>query len=367
VRMNLLAPGIVGLVLFLSSGAAFPGDAAGRQGPDAFPGLLRVPDAFQKQYEKMDLWLSRRLAEWRPATYRSVRFGAYHVTASEQLFRRTDRELDGLLLDVFEEAGVELVSAYLWPGNYEKQKERYHRLFRRIRKAGMALLIGLRFEGVPMTWAQYRSATMDFTRRIVGTVKPEYYAIVIEPTSHGEQKHGFKASVAEWIQLVSEASSLSKRVSPRTKTLVGGHRLELDFLRTAADLRHLDAVGFNVYGRKGLRAIVKTIEHVENLGKETWILETWLTLRKHPTFNAPWRQPLDAKWIRFIAYLAQRYSVEGIIPFFTVRFVGYFPRNTDLAAVKQAFRAGRRTMVFRTYQDVVAEVRKHTDTKGGKK
>jgi tetratricopeptide (TPR) repeat protein len=318
---------------------------------------VEVPIEYKDWYNEKESWLDQKITAWKPREYKPLIFGAYHLTASENMFSKTDEETDVKLLEVLEESGVDVISVYPWLTEYEKHRERYDKLFNRIKSDGKKLFIVFRLRPATMSFEEYKEKNLEYTRVIIASVKPDYYGIVIEPTSHGEHKHRFDISNEEWRELVKEVADLSKSVSPNTKTVVAGHKGELDFIKAVADLPNLDIIGFNIYGEEKLEEVAETIDYVEGLGKETWITETWFTLKSNPTFIYSWRQPLDADWTKTMAYFAKQHNMEGVIVFFTMKFVDYFPEDATIEDIKKAFDEGRRTDVFYTYKDVIQEFR----------
>jgi len=59
-------------------------------------------------------------------------------------------------------------------------------------------------------------------------------------------------------ELITEIAHLSKQIAPTTKTVVAGHKLELNFLkRIATDVAKVDVAAFDIYDASGIYAEYK--------------------------------------------------------------------------------------------------------------
>ncbi len=313
--------------------------------------------------DKLSAGIDKKLAEWRPASYEPMNFGAYHVFASDNVFVRSNAEIDQKMLDALLETGADTIVLYIRPGSYFSQKERYGALISKIRNSGKKLFIGARFDDVKMDFSGYGNALENYTKSIIATVKPDYFGIVIEPMTM-EQKYNFNATDGQWVALVDKIAKLSKQVSPSTKTVAGGHKGELAFLRLASDVKDVDILGFDIYSVEGIYpeysgylgegdVVGDAIDYVNLKGKETWMLETWTSYISEKAMN----ENIDAKWIRLMVYYAEKHNMKGIVPFFTGKFVYY---GTDPIEFKSALDRKQRTAAFYSYKSIIEEVRNNT-------
>ncbi|MBU4339058.1 hypothetical protein KKD57_05925, partial [Patescibacteria group bacterium] len=337
-----------------------------------------VPNEYRNLYIEKVKWLDEKLVEWKPAEYNEMNFGVYHVYASDNIFVKTNSDIDTKMLDAILEVNPDTVLLYIRPGSYFSQKERYDALINKIRNSGKKLFIGARFDDIEMSFGDYDKALSDYTKNIIALIKPDYYGIVIEPETMG-RKYNFKASDSEWKGLVGRIAELSKQLSPNTKTAVAGHKEELSFLRIVSDIKDLDIVGFDIYGTEGIYSeysgslgkgdvVGDAIDYANSKGKETWMLETWTSAMNNSQQIAisikEFMKPIDAKWIRLMAYYAQKHNMSAIAPFYTGKFVYY---GSDQNEFVSALNNKQRTPAFEEYKSVIEEIRnkKQSETKDG--
>ncbi len=327
-----------------------------------------VPSEYRNLYIEKIKWLDQKLVEWKPVEYKAMDFGAYHVYASDNIFVKSNAETDLKMLDVLLETDADTIMLYIRPESYFSQKKRYDNLFFRIKASGKKIFIGARFEDKPMTFKDYDEALNNYTRNIIAILKPDYYGIVIEPETMG-RKYNFEASNEDWKGLVGRIAGLSKQLSPNTKTAVAGHKEELNFLRTASDIKDLDIIGFDIYGMEGISpeytgnlgkgdVVGDAIDYANSKGKETWMLETWTSAMNNSQQQAlsikEFMKPIDAKWIQLMTYYAQKHNMSAIVPFYTGKFVYYGSDQNELVS---ALNNKQRTPVFYAYKSVIEEIR----------
>ncbi|MCG2811454.1 MAG: hypothetical protein L6428_08345, partial [Candidatus Aminicenantes bacterium] len=337
-----------------------------------------VSAEYKAQCEQANAWLDQKLAEWKPAEYKPMDFDVYHVYASDNIFVKTNSDIDNKMLDAILEVSPDTVLLYIRPGSYFSQKERYNALINKIRNSGKKLFIGARFDDIEMSFNSYDKALSDYTKNIIALIKPDYYGIVIEPETM-ERKYNFEASDEDWKGLVGRIAELSKQLSPNTKTAVAGHKEELSFLRIASDIKDLDIVGFNIYGMEGIYSeysgylgkgdvVGSAIDYANLKGKETWMVETWTSAMINDQQRAmsikEFMKPIDAKWIQLMAYYAQKHNMSAIVPFFTGKFVYYGSEQNEFVS---ALNNKQRTPAFEAYKSVIEEIRnkKQSETKDG--
>ncbi len=321
---------------------------------------------YKSKCNELNSWLDQRLVEWKPAAYKPMNFGVYHVYASDNIFVKSNADFDIKMLDAIEGVNPDTVVLYIRPGAYFSQKERYDELINRIRNDGKMLLIGARFDDVNMDFNGYGNALENYTKNIIALIKPDYYGIVLEPMTM-EQKYNFDATDEQWVALVDRIAKLSKQLSPATKTVADGHKEELNFLQMASALASVDIIAFNIYETQGIYpeysgylgngdVVGNSIDFANSKGKETWMLETWTSANigafQTSMSTKEFMKPIDAKWVRVLTYYAQRHNMKAIVPFYTGKFVYY---GTDPKELQSALNSGQRTPVFYVYKDVVSE------------
>lgn len=310
-----------------------------------------VNDEFMK-------WLDQKIIEWKPSGSSKINFGTYHVFASDNVFIESNTEADIKFLEMLEETNSNLISLYIRPNEFSSQNIRYMNLINKIKNDGKKLLIGLRFNDGQMTLQQCGSLTQLYIENVIDVIKPDYFGIVIEPTTM-ETLHGFDATDTQWVDHIKKYSDISKQLNPNIKTLVAGHKKELNFLQLCSDIPSLDIIGFNIYDRAGIDSnldnyiyeedIGNAINYVNSKGKETWITETWTSYK--PISDSS-RMPYDIKWLRVITYFAINHNIKMYIPFFTGKFIIYTDDKTEF---ESALYSNVRTPVFTEYQNIIME------------
>ncbi|MFH1048187.1 MAG: hypothetical protein V1732_00810 [Patescibacteria group bacterium] len=330
-----------------------------------------VPNEYRNLYIEKVKWLDEKLVEWKPAEYKPMDFDVYHVYASDNIFVKTNSDIDNKMLDAILEVNPDTVLLYIRPGSYFSQKERYDALINKIRGSGKKLFIGARFDDIEMNFSSYDQALSDYTKNIIAMIKPDYYGIILEPTTM-ETKYNFDATDEEWAALVDRIAKLSKQLSPNTKTVADGHKEELNFLRIVSDIKDVDIIGFNIYGMQGIYSeyagylgkgdvVGDAIDYANSKGKETWMLETWTSAMNNSQQKAmgikEFMKPIDAKWIQLMAYYAQKHNMSAIVPFYTGKFVYYGNNQNEFVS---ALNSNQRTPAFYAYKSVIEEIKSNT-------
>lgn len=358
----------IGIVLLIILSFAFIKYRSARNAPadEQLNTCTSAPTEYLSQCEQKVAWLDKKLADWKPIIYKTMNFGVYHVYASDDMFVKTNSDIDAKMLEAIEEVNPGTVVLYIRPESYFSQKERYDALIDEIRKGNKKIFISARFDDKKMSFKDYENALKDYTENIIAVIKPNYYGIVIEPVTM-ESKHSFNASDEEWSTVVKRTSEMSKQLSPNTKTVAAGHKEELSFLRTVSDIKSLDIVGFDIYGIDGISpdysgylgkgdVVGNAIDYANSKGKETWIMETWTSAMNNDQQKAmsikEFMQPIDAKWIQLMVYYAQKHKMGAIVPFYTGKFVYYgFDQNEFVSALNNK----ERTPAFYAYKNAISE------------
>ncbi|MCG2724012.1 hypothetical protein L6303_04670, partial [archaeon] len=371
---------VIGILLLILLSFAFIGHKNARNAPgdEQQTPCASAPTEYMSLCEQKVAWLDQKLVEWKPVEYKAMDFDVYHVYASDNMFVKTNSDIDAKMLDAILEVDPDTVLLYIRPKEYFSQKERYDKLINKIRDSGKKLFIGARFDDIEMNFNSYDKALSDYTKNIIALIKPDYYGIVIEPETM-EIKYNFDASDADWKGLVGRIAGLSKQLSPNTKTAVAGHKEELSFLRIVSDIKDLDIVGFDIYGMEGIYSeysgylgkgdvVGSAIDYANSKGKETWILETWtsamITSQQTAISVKEFMKPIDAKWLRLMIYYAQMHNMKAIAPFYTGKFVYY---GSDQNEFVSALNNKQRTPAFYAYKSVIEEIRnkKQSEAKDG--
>ncbi len=360
---------VIGIVLLILMSFAFVKYKNARNAPvDETQNLcVSVPAEHKSQCEQLNAWLDQKIVEWKPAEYKSMGFGAYHLFASDDQFAKTNAKTDTKFLGMLEDTGAGTVILYIRPKEYFSQKSRYDSIINKIKADGKKLFIGARFDDGSMDFAAYDKALTDYTRNIIAAIKPDYFGIVMEPATM-EKRYAFDATDEQWADLSDRTAILSKQLSPATKTVVDGHKEELKFLELASGFGSIDVIGFNIYDSSGIYdgysgylgkgdVVGKTIDYSNSKGKEAWILETWVTdcsasKEKQAICASNPMKSIDVKWVKVITYYAQKHNVKLISPFFTGKFVYY---GTNPAEFESALEGGQRTPVFSEFKNLVSE------------
>ncbi len=331
------------------------------------PAIVNVPNEYKDFNDKTTLWLDVKLAEWKPTEIKPMDFAVYDVFSSDDMFVKSNQEFDLKFLNILEKTNANIIVLYIRPNNYISQKERYDTLIKTIRTGGKKLFIGARFDNTPMDLNKYEQELTDYTKNIIASIKPDYYGILIEPSTM-ETKHSFTASDEEWIATVEKISELSKQLSPNTKTAVAGHKQELNFLQLASNINNVDIIGFNIYDMSGIYAeysgylgngdvVGKTIDYANSKGKETWILETWVmdvtaSKDKQVMGSHEFMKTIDSKWIQVITYYGQMHNMKVITPFFTGKFVEY---TDDSSLFISSLNNNEHTQVYTSFKNLIQE------------
>ena len=325
----------------------------------------RVPSEYRNVYEEALRWLEEMSERWRPEKPRKVILSGQCL--SVEAFPHHP-EADALYVDMLCEAGVDAVDLYLWPGLWERNRERYDRLLRHIRKRGKKLILGyqvlpqqyragqvlFRFEPhfkKPPTFEEFLTLERRLTAVYIERYRPYLYWVVVEPATN-EMRLGVNFSPQQWRRLTVEICRLVKRLSP--KTLTGVATVQVKQIEAFADVPELDVLGHDLYG-KNLGEFEKLVALAKKQGKRVWLAETWASHGHSPGFDQPWRAEIDAKWVEAMFNLAQSKGLEGMNVWFTTHFVAYlsacdqadFERRL-LAALKE----GRRTVVFNAFRSL---------------
>jgi len=296
-----------------------------------------LPPEYEQAYEEVSTWLDRKLVEWRPSEFKPMHFMGFHLPLSGALRDFTDLDDDLRFLEMLTELGVDVLSLGIVGTPEELDPallDRYDQVIAEARQRGPELKLWLRsfmYGPRERPWKVLRA-----TEFIINRWHPEYFAIVHEPKAEGEQAWAF---VQQWVEAACE---LAKRLDPDVKTSATALNSEqgINYVDVFVEIPCLDIVGFDIYNLRGLceecpggNVLEEKIELIRFHDKEAWVEEFWLTTQWNrqtaeptdmfPGFNDPCRAWWDARFLRVMAYYAQKNHLLGIEPWFTTYFVLY--------------------------------------------
>jgi hypothetical protein len=334
-----------------------------------------VPMEYRAWYNEKNTWLDQHIEKWKPSDYKPMKFTGLLLTASGNVFYRFDLDTDLQFLDMLEETGSNVIKIYVdeMEAYNPSELQRYDEIVNEIKKDGKELAID--FYGCGGTkldnFEDYKTFVADSMSEWTQRYNPDYIAPIVESGKPGCVGLQYKSiTLEQWHSLAEDSCNAVKDIDTNTKCVVIGHKDDLEILKNVIDIDSVDVIGFNIYGTEGTYdeyngylgngdVVGRAIDYVNtNSNKDTWIGETWLTLQtKLPeTFDKPWRAPLDAKWMTAMTYYAQKHDMDGVVPYFSLKFVSYFPEGGATEDAKQAIDEGKRTQIFYTYQNVIQEV-----------
>lgn len=333
---------------------------------------MKVPFSERKWYEDYDLWLKEKFAAWKPADFKPMIFSG-QLLSVESLSQQAD---DDLYLEMLFELDLDAIDIYIWPGLYQKNRERYDHIVRRVKENQKKLIIGyqilpkthsfakatFQFEPIfkePPSFKKFLETEKLYTKEYISRYKPDYYFVAVEPATN-EGRIGSKFTINQWKQLVEEVSRLVKEICPQTKTgaaIIHGEERFIDYF---VEVPYLDILGFDFYNKDALGSLELVIKKSQNNEKRVWIAETWSSLQ-NIHFNEPWRQDIDARWLKAVIYLAQQHNIEGINAWWTTHFIDYILMKDQQDYVRKFFNSlqnKRRTATFYAYREVIQEVKR---------
>jgi len=344
-----------------------------------------LPPEYEQVYREMDTWLDRKLGEWRPSTFKPMHFMGFHLPLSGGLRDFTDLDDDLRFLQMLTELGVDVFALGIVgvPEDIPPALlERYDRVIAAARARGLKLKLWLRsFMYGPR---ERPPKVLSATEFIIRRWHPEYFTIVHEPKGRERLSQAF---VRSWVEAACERA---KQIDPDVKASATALNSErgIDYVDVFVEIPCLDIVGFDIYNLWGLceecpggDAIEEKIKLIHSRGKGAWVEEFWLTTQWNrrtpdptdmfPGFNDPCRAWWDARFLRVMAYYAQRHDLLGIEPWFTMYFVLYpgyddlwqfeggrqMPTEQYLADFREALAEGKRTLSFHEFEELIAKIR----------
>ncbi|MHA2324386.1 MAG: hypothetical protein ACXACB_03220 [Promethearchaeota archaeon] len=383
----------IGIVILILSAGCVSEKSKTITPSTTIPSLPSVPTEYKAWYTGRDSWLNQKIIDWKPSKYSAMEFGAYHLSASADMFYKSGLDADLGFVEVYDEVGADVVGVAVFPYHTysESDLERYDSIVSEIRGRGMSLMLIHFFSGGKVSsFNEFKSIELNSITNFMQRFNPEYYVFVDEPTSRLNEAGLSRSSITSnmWAEHAMEASTVIKDINSSTKTVFAVHKGELGLVDSLVEVDELDIIGFNVYDVDGIYGeysgwvgegdvIGRKIDFVNSRGKGTWITEMWFTLqydrsggelKRTPGFHYPWRAPLDAKWMRAITYYAQMHNMDGVVPFFTDKFVFYPMREDILSQFDESFPAmqyvldrNERTEVFYSYVEVIRELKENVE------
>lgn len=334
-----------------------------------------VPGEYRNEYVKEMAWLDKKLVEWKPAKYNPMKFNGHLLFASEETIDVTGKSadaksIDAKFLEMFNELNTDTVSLFIYPDMFNKYRQRYDDMINRIRSSGKQLYVSYMVGGGYnftkfSSFKEYKDTELNFTKMFIEKYHPDYYVAVDEITTM-EKRTGLNVSDEEWGGLVQETVSLVKNISTETKTVATGHSQELGFLKTlAANVKNLDMIGLNIWGIDQIdettpigKNIKDTIAYIQSKNKGVVFEQTWSLLQDAPEAKKiatyDFMKEPDAKYIKVLAYYANRNKVDIYSPFYIGKFIDY---SIDPVKFKKAFDSKQRTPAFEAYKSVIEEFR----------
>jgi hypothetical protein len=280
---------------------------------------------------------------------------------------------------------------------------KYDVLIAHIRTLGVKIGVNPEYEqpddGSLKTQAEYKDAAVKGEAFFAARYKPDYIAVVHEPTTMDARRtNGFThhATTEEWRDFVSETAKAVKAASPATRVGAGAYNgdgreiallyptatpptvfREQLYYRDFVEMPELDFVTVDIYfaDSKGIPFMDEMVEMAHKANKPVYIEETWRPryLPGHlPTgpiergLGNSIYEPIDIKWIKAISLYAATHGLDAVTPFWSTAFFFYADSGVNdtttpayFEEVRQAVMKGGRTDTFRAYQALAKEFGTH--------
>lgn len=315
-----------------------------------------APFLDKSKCNQMNSWLDQKLAEWKPAAYHPMAFGALFPPLSYggEIYQ-DDTKFSDTYLSFLDELKLDIMRIDLYYDIWLNKDTRHiavvDEIIKHIREKNYKLMIAdssaEQYQRKYMSWDGFSAAYLNRVETLTERYKPEYYVIVKEITWYDKIGNLKSTPTTEqWANLTRELAKTLKRISPETLVAVGFvPQDEKEYFYRVLEIEEVDIVGFDIYDKDwSLPASGELAVLAKNKGKEAWVLETWLHYL--PSTGKPWKKELDAKWINATAYYAQRNNLDGYMTFFTRHFFSYSDKQIE------GF-----TPAFYAYKSVIEEVK----------
>jgi len=314
-----------------------------------------------------DIFLKQKQIEWKPVLPSSMKFNGHLVLSSENTIDRIPLDAENLFYEMIVELDTDTISLHICNDMLIKYLDRYTNLISKIKADGKELYVAY-VTGcgtLYLDFNDYKAKELDFIDTFIRLYNPDYFVIIDEYMTM-EQRTGVSATPEEWKQLVIDGVSLIKSINPAVKTVVTGHKLELDFLKSLMDIPDIDYIGINIWGIASLdettldgKNIKDTIDYVKSLGKKVIIEQTWLTEYstsdiKREIATCDYMKEFDADYIQTSVYRWLLQNVDMFSPFYTGKFIYYGLNDNEMLT---ALNNKERTPAFYRYQTVIQEIR----------
>ncbi len=333
--------------------------------------IKREVPSFGKDYDySTDIkWLNARIKEWKPSRLRPMKFGI-----NTQVFlgagylsqgKNTTESIEFAkeMIGAAKECGVEIIRVGglddAWRTDNQKEIELADRLVKDIKSNGLKLMIvdtqhSEYLMKNPVVWDKFKSIHKERVSRITKRYKPDYYVVVIEPTTYHYWGVKEKLDLSKWEKLTRAGIEAVKTLSPKTLTGICidmGDVTNETYFSKVLHMKNLDIVGIQIYKPyqfERAQALLK--DHPHKFGKQLWMLETWSGM-PYPFTNITSKEEEDAKWIEASFYFAQKNDFDGYLPWPFQYFITYDRIYDKTGRINYK----NRTRPFTTYKKLIED------------
>lgn len=403
-RFRKIALGLVFCTLGVTPGLAADGTPAPTRSPDDLAylqGVSAVTDAMITKYSGLPK--------------KPIRFSTNMQFASGRAIRKVPAHVLIAYADAVKEAGANCIDFNPTIASLRDPAAlaKYDVLIAHIRAIGLQIAVNPVWDSPDdnalTTFAQYQDAAVKGEAFFAARYKPDYVAVVHEPTSMDARRtRGFTehATVDQWRDFVSAVAKAVKAASPTTRVGAGafngdGREFSAFFVtsrpptvfqeqlyyRAFVDTPELDFVTVDFYfpDPKGLAYMDQMVNLAHNAKKPVYIEETWRPhdLPSHMTVSVPERprlgeamfEPVDIQWMKAVSLYAATQGSDAVTFFYSVTFFTHTDSSSADSAtsayynkgktaiyyekVRQALMKGERTDTFRAYRELAKEFGVH--------
>ena len=323
-------------------------------------------------------WVDQKTAQWQPASYRQMSFGAMIVPASYDQLEysyNTPQVLQGYL-GVMEGSGAGYVRIDVgydpWLSSNTAAQGKIETLVNQIKSDGKGFILAdasaeaYRGSGA-LNWAQFKQVWVQRVSTLAAVFHPDYYIVIKEPGWYTPMITDAMTNPQvqdpnQWLQLTQNLTDAVLAASPNTKVGVAiaadslnqNSPLYTAYLRGLANIKGLSFMGFDIYTTPGFDSTSSYLSRYGSGGLDVWMAECWSASTADVVFD-PSRATLDAGWMNAAYYFAQSENMSMMVPFFTNTFAAYnltrtSPTDpTQILALQQ-----QRTPVYHMYQNVTS-------------